>query len=100
MKEEGEEESTIYQQMKKYETIFVFIADLHEFMESVYQPEQDVIKIGPFVENVMEKGSLHNIYFIAAVDTKDISSMRGSRIIQEYNLEEMQWKLHILIFHI
>ena len=79
MKEEGEEESTIYQQMKKYETIFVFIADLHEFMESVYQPEQDVIKIGPFVENVMEKGSLHNIYFIAAVDTKDISSMRGSR---------------------
>ena len=27
----------------------------------------------------MEKGSLHNIYFIAAVDTKDISSMRGSR---------------------
>lgn len=79
LKEEGEEESTIYQQMKKYETIFVFIADLHEFMESVYQPEQDVIKIGPFVENVMEKGSLHNIYFIAAVDTKDISFMRGSR---------------------
>ena len=33
----------------------------------------------PFVENVMEKGSLHNIYFIAAVDTKDISFMRGSR---------------------
>ena len=30
LKEEGEEESTIYQQMKKYETIFVFIADLHE----------------------------------------------------------------------
>ena len=79
LKEEGKEESTIYQQMKKYETIFVFIADLHEFMESVYQPEQDVIKIGPFVENVMEKGSLHNIYFIAAVDTKDISFMRGSR---------------------
>ena len=79
MKEEGEEESTIYQQMKKYETIFVFIADLHEFIESVYQPEEDVIKIGPFVENVMEKGSLHNIYFIAAVDTKDISFMRGSR---------------------
>lgn len=59
MKEEGEEESTIYQQMKKYETIFVFIADLHEFMESVYQPEQDVIKIGPFVENVTRIGELH-----------------------------------------
>ena len=47
LKEEGDEESNdTHQQMKKYETIFVFIADLRAFMESVYQPEQDVIKIG------------------------------------------------------
>lgn len=69
--ESGAEESEIFAQMSKEAPIFIFLADLGEFMQMVYKPGEGVGNMSGFVENIMEKGSLHNIYFIGCLKTED-----------------------------
>ncbi len=73
--EQGLEENEIFQKMKAERPIFIVIADLSEFMQMVYRPQADVGEMAGFVENIMEKGSLHNIYFIASLKTEDESML-------------------------
>ena len=53
------------------EKLFIFIHDIGSFMEDVNAPADEKAGIGSmkgFVENVMEKGKLHQVYFFAGMD--------------------------------
>lgn len=69
--EEGMDETDIFGRMKLEEPIFIFISDLGEFFRMIYKPGEGVGNMSGFVENIMEKGSLHNIYFIGCLKTED-----------------------------
>ncbi len=70
---EGHGEDEIYERMREEEPIFLFIADMASFMESVYKPAAGVGEMKGFVENVMEKGFLHNIFIVACIDNDNVN---------------------------
>ncbi len=62
----GMEEEEIFRSMDvQFEKIYMFIGNLGNFLEHVYSPAQDVPAMHPFVENIMDKGHLHNVYWFA-----------------------------------
>lgn len=82
MSEEGEE--LLYERLQAKERQFIFIADMERFIDSVYKPEEGVLNIRPFMENLTEKGRLLNIYFFAAVDPDRISSLVGLKTYENF----------------
>lgn len=82
--DEGLEEEEIYEKMKAYPPIFLFISDLGEFVKHIYEPEENSGDMGGFVENIVEKGSLHNIYWIAAVDTETASDASVYKVYNDF----------------
>lgn len=73
--ESGAEEMEIFTQMSEETPIFLFLADIGDFMQMVYKPGEGVGSMSGFVENIMEKGSLHNIYFIGCLKAEDESML-------------------------
>jgi len=68
---DGMDEMEIYRLMQNEPPIFIYIADLAVFMESIYKPEAGVGNMSGFAENILAKGELHNVYFFAALNPDD-----------------------------
>jgi len=82
--EQGYEESEVFEYMKKEEPIFIFLADLGDFLRMVYKPEEGVGNMSGFVENILEKGSLHYIYFFGCLKAEDQSLLSAYRAYSLY----------------
>ena len=78
--EEGLEEVEIFEQMQKEQQIFIFIADLVSFVERIYAPEEGVGAMSGFMENITEKGRLHNIFFIGIMNTDETVRVQAERL--------------------
>lgn len=73
MIEAGYDEEEIFEKMNAEEPIYIFLADLGEFLQMVYKPDAGVGNMSGFVENIMEKGAIHNIYFFGCLKVEDQS---------------------------
>ncbi|MEZ3487901.1 MAG: type VII secretion protein EssC [Lachnospiraceae bacterium] len=71
MLSDGAEETEIFVRMSQEKPVFIFLADIGEFLEMIYKPDEGVGSMSGFVENILEKGSLHYIYFIGCLKTED-----------------------------
>lgn len=71
--ESGADETEIFAQMSRETPVFIFLADIGDFLKMVYSPDEGVGSMSGFVENILEKGSLHNIYFIGSLRVEDES---------------------------
>lgn len=71
--EAGMDEGEIYVKMSEETPIFIFLSDIGDFMKMVYSPGEGVGNMSGFVENILEKGSLHNIYFFGSLKAEDES---------------------------
>ena len=80
----GMDESDIYVQIQAFQPIFIFIDSLDEFFHMVYSPPDGVGAMAEFVENIMEKGYLHNIYFFAAYDYSSAAHSIGCKAFNSY----------------
>lgn len=76
------QEDLIYEKMQAEEKQFIFIADMEAFIASVYKPEEGVLNIRPFLENITEKGKMLNIYFFTAVNPDQMASVVGHRVYE------------------
>ena len=65
----------LYSKMQDNTPIFIFIPNLSEFIKAIYKPEAGVGKMSGFMENIIEKGELHNIYFIASLDMEESAAV-------------------------
>lgn len=75
------EEEEIFETMAMEERpLFIFIGDLLEFQNMVYGSDQGM---DAFMENLVEKGSLHNIYFISEIS---VNKMSQAGAYQMFNL--------------
>lgn len=84
---EGMSDEEIFREMKKEQTRCIFIADLAGFIKMIYGKNQGVGDMHGFIENIFEKGSLHNIYFFACMNTEtaaEISGYRAARLFTGY----------------
>ena len=68
-------ESEIYDVMSKERQIFIFIDNLTEFIKSSAKPEAGVGEMAGALGNLISKGSLHNIYFFACLNTEDYGAV-------------------------
>ncbi|MBO5522771.1 MAG: type VII secretion protein EssC [Roseburia sp.] len=78
------EESEIFERLSEEMPIFIFISEFAWFVDMVYRSELDM---RGFLENIVEKGRLHNIYFIAEMKLEemlDISHQELYRLFVGY----------------
>ncbi len=76
----GEErEEDIFELMGKEKPYFIFISDMAWFVPYIYNAEKDM---KGFLENIIEKGSLHNIYFFGELELGKQSLVAGYRIYE------------------
>lgn len=79
LEEQGMADAAIFEGMRQFDPIFIFISDLTEFINSVYHPEEGIGNLSGFFENIFEKGYLHNIYFFACFNQDDVSALTGQK---------------------
>lgn len=82
--DKGLEDSTMFTEMQKFKPVFVFIASLEEFLNMVYHPEEGIGQMKGFVENIMDKGDLHNFWFFACMDPDNNTSMLAYPAYKRY----------------
>lgn len=71
------EENEVFNIIQKEKPYFIFISDLNWFIQFIYNAELDM---KGFLENIIEKGSLHHIYFISELDLERCNDLIGYRI--------------------
>lgn len=81
MLEQEKEEEEILDCMMKETPYFVFISDLNWFVPFIYQATLDM---KGFLENIISKGRLHNIYFISELDLKNRNNLLGYQIYESF----------------
>ena len=79
LEEQGMGDAAIFENMKEFPPVFIFIADLAEFINAVYHPEGEIGNLSAFFENIFEKGFLHNIYFFACFNQDDVPQITGQK---------------------
>lgn len=75
------DDSEIYEIMSKETPYFVFISDFHWFVKLIYNAEYDM---KGFLENILSKGRLHNIFFIAELDLAKRSDLLGYGVYEHF----------------
>lgn len=73
--EEELQSEELYKKMQVNKPVFIFIPNLSEFIRSIYKPEAGVGKMSGFMENIIEKGEMHNIYFIASLSMEESAAV-------------------------
>lgn len=73
----GLDESEVYDRMSSFEKIVIFISSATAFNKLVYTFDPSIGEMNGFVENITEKGSLHNIYFIIDVSLDEYNDAKG-----------------------
>ena len=81
---DGFDEADIYAKMQGFQPIFLFIDNLDDFMKTVYMPPEGVGSMAGFIENIMEKGYLHNIYFVAGHDYSSAAHSTGRKAFNHF----------------
>lgn len=76
---QGMSDREIYEDMQAFNARFILIADFADFVTHVTKPE-GTMEMKPFVENLLEKGCLHNVYWVACYNHDDVSKVAGSKL--------------------
>ena len=72
--DEGMEEDEIFVRMQQFEKICFFIDDFPGFVEKTYETKEDPERVGEYyelLEQILDFGTLHNIYWFVCVNKKD-----------------------------
>lgn len=84
------DEDEIFDRMAEEKPYFIFIADLSWFVPLIYEAELDM---RGFLENITEKGQLHNIYFISEMSLEKRDLVAGYPIYE--NIAGYQTGIHL-----
>lgn len=82
--ETGKSDEFIYEAMQQHEPIYIFVADIAEFIDGIYKPDENIGNMSGFFENIFEKGYLHNIFFFGCINTDEIALVSGCKAYQLY----------------
>lgn len=82
MLQNGAEEDEIFTAMRAHKPLFLFIDDLADFIQAVYDTDAAYNGVRAFWENAAEKGSLHHIYIIACVDHTQVTRLSGKKLYE------------------
>lgn len=69
----------LYMDMRSFPAKYLILPDLGDFIQNVKNPE-NFGNAGPFIENLLDKGSMHNVYWFAALQPEDALKLGGTRM--------------------
>ncbi|MBQ6787676.1 MAG: type VII secretion protein EssC [Lachnospiraceae bacterium] len=69
----------IYIDMQNFGAKYLIVPDIGDFIQNVKNPE-NFGDARPFIENVLDKGILHNVYWFAVLQPDDVTKLGGTRI--------------------
>ena len=84
----GMSDEEIYLDMRSYRAKFILIANLTDFVEHVQHPK-DAGDVKGFVENILDKGSLHNVFWAACYNLEDVGKVAGTKIFEYFTRHKM-----------
>ncbi len=83
------ETEDIYAKMNENKRIFIFINDLAKFINYMYEPEGKGADMVGFLENITERGHMHNVFIFGCLGTENLSSVSGlplyNNLVQDKN---------------
>lgn len=79
----GLSDEEIYSDMQQFPARFILIGNFAEFVQHVTRP-QGVGEIKPFVENILDKGSMHNVYIFAVYNQNDAAQVAGTKLYEYF----------------
>ncbi len=77
--EKGLTEDEIFEEQCKFKTKMILIANLSEFILHVEKPAEGVGAMKAFVENLLDKGALHNVFWFACHSQEESVNVAGRR---------------------
>ena len=69
--------------MRSYQAKFILIANFADFVTHVTHP-QDAGDARGFIENLLDKGSLHNVFWAACYNQEDVSKVAGTKLYEYF----------------
>ena len=79
---EGKDEAEIFTAMQEEIPYFIIVSDILPFVLSIVEPEEQVLKIKAFVENIAEKGKSHRIYFFLGINPDTVHVVQNTKIFE------------------
>ena len=76
------EDEVIFEEMQRYLPKVICIANLADFVRHIEKPEEGVGDMRAFVENLLDKGANHNVYWFAILPTEDTIGLSGNKLFQ------------------
>lgn len=76
---QGMSDEEIYLQMRQFESLYLFIADFSDFIQHVMHSKKGN-DAQPFIENLLDKGSLHNVFWFACYNYEDALKVTGTKL--------------------
>lgn len=77
---DGMEDDEIFNVMQTETPYFIFIADIIAFIDEVYHPKNPNLHMEGYLENITEKGFLHNFYFFGCINFDNASKLFGLKM--------------------
>lgn len=81
--QKGLSDEEIYLAMRQFPARYIIIANLADFVTHVSRPNGGG-DVKPFVENILDKGSLHNVYWFAGYNQEEVSKVAGTKIYEYF----------------
>lgn len=78
------DEDELYDAMQNFKHIYIFVADIPEFIQSIYRRQENGTTMNAYLENITEKGSLHNFYFIGCINPGDEVKVLGLKVYSNW----------------
>lgn len=72
----------LYQNMNTKEKIYIFIANMADFIKRIYAPSDGLGVMNPTIENLLDKGNLHSIYWFGCLKQEDVNSVAGTKAFE------------------
>lgn len=80
--QQGMSDEEIYTDMRQFRARYLFIANCADFVQHVTCPQAGIGEMRPFVENILDKGSMHNVFIFAVHNQDDASKVAGTKIFE------------------
>lgn len=81
---QGMTDTELFESMQQYPPVFLLVDDLAAFFQMIYKPAEGVGAMNKFVENIMEKGALHNIYIFGCANTNDLTRLAAYKAYSSF----------------
>lgn len=76
------DDNEIYERMCQEKAYYIFIDNLAEFVQKIYNPSDPADEMSRFLENITDKGRLYQIFFFVCIDNEKLAEISGYRIFE------------------